>query len=245
MRSRRLGRASAGLCAAFALTLAALWYSGRTDASFGLRGVVSRGAASPQASHDLEPVFIEPPGLGTPPGRAELEEAHALYEQHVRDHPRDAGPHLALARVQVQLGRAERAIATLQSAVDLAPAGWQSRLLLAHAQCAVSRWDECISTLRRARELAPEQAVIWHNLGVALHRRAADVAALEAYERARTLRPTEPRTQLGLAVSQEKAGRRVDAVQSYEEYLRLRPEAPAANEIRARIDALSDGRGGQ
>jgi tetratricopeptide (TPR) repeat protein len=238
IRSRRFGWASAGVFVGFALMLGLLWYANRTDATAIRAG--SGASAAAEAADDFEPVFIAPATLGAAAGHSELQESHALYERHVADHPRDPDARLALARVQVQLGRTERAIATLQTAIDLAPERWQNRALLAYAQCAASRWDECIGSLRRARELAPEDPVICHNLGVALHRRNADAAAVEAYERARTLRPGEPRTQLGLAVSLEKAGRPVDAIRAYEEYLRLRGDGAAGEKVRARINALSD-----
>jgi Flp pilus assembly protein TadD len=147
-----------------------------------------------------------------------------------------------LGRVQLQLGRTQEAIATLQAAADSSgSARWQDRVLLARAQCTLARWDECIGTLRAARELAPEEPAISHNLGAALYRRGSYEAAVTEFQQARTLRASDPRALLGLAVSQDKAGRAGEALASYQEYLRLLPAAPAADKIRARVAALGPG----
>jgi Flp pilus assembly protein TadD len=77
-----------------------------------------------------------------------------------------------------------------------------------------------------------------HNLGVALHRKGAEGAAVAEFERARALRPADPAVHLGLAVSHDRLGQAEDAIEAYQEYLRLLPDTPYADKIRKRISEL-------
>lgn len=241
--SRRLRLAAAALCGAFVLALGILWYTGRSNASSAPAAPQVRPGPPPasRAGGDIEPQFVEPAGIPAPVAGSDLQQSLGYYERRARERPGDADTRANLGRVQLQLGRTQDAIASLQAATDAAPERWTHRVLLAQAQCALSRWDECIGSLRKARELAPAEAAIAHNLAVALHRRGSDQAALEEYQRARTLSPDLAAVHLGLAVSQDRLGQPADAIAAYQEYLRLAPQAPAADKIRERIALLLEG----
>lgn len=248
-RGRKLRTVSIALSVVFVLGLGALWLSGRSGSSSSSSGASSTKpkpivpAALP-AADVTEPAFVQFVRLPAQ-SQTELEHAATYFERAVGDRPADADARRNLGQAQLQLGRTQHAVATLQALTDAAPAKGESWLLLAYAQCALSRWDECIGSLRKAGELSTDDPMIPYNLGVALHRRGSDGGAITEYKRAVALQPSEAGTQLGLAVSYDRLGQVVEATKAYQEYLRLLPEAPGADKIRARIATLGEGTSGR
>jgi Flp pilus assembly protein TadD len=247
-RSARLRTATIAFSAIFVLGLGALWLSTRSWSSSPESSVQSvRKPALPAAlpaADNAEPAFVQ---FVRWPAQAqsELEQSAAYFEKAVNERPGDADARKNLGQAQLQLGQTRQAVATLQALTDGTPGRAESWLLLAHAQCSLSRWDECITSLRKAGELATDDPLIPYNLGVALHRRGSDPAAIAEYKRALTLRPSDAPTQLGLAVSYDRAGQTAEAIVAYQEYLRLLPDASGADKIRARIATLGEGSPGR
>lgn len=223
---------TAGLVLAFALGIFYLWYVDRPES-------VSNATPAPAAarSTELEPEFLEwtAPAAGA---SSEVQQSLDLYKKQLADNPKDADVLANLGRAQFQLGQANDAIASFQSAADAAPEAPQHRFQLAQVQCTLARWDECITTLRDARRLAPDHLAAAHNLAVALHKRGVDDVAVEEFKRARELSSQEPAVVLGLAVSQDKLGRSTEAADAYQEFIRLAPSSPLADKARARITQL-------
>ena len=246
-RGRQLRTAAIALTVIFVLGLGALWISGRSSSSSGGTRTSDRkpaAAAALPAADETEPAFAQLVRLPSQP-QTELEQSVVFFERAVGERPGDADARRSLGQAQLQLGRTQHAVATLQALTDAAPGQAESWLLLAHAQCSLSRWDECIGSLRKAGELSSDNPMIPYNLGVALHRRGSEAAAIAEYRRALTLKPGDAPSQLGLAVSHDRSGQAAEAISAYQEYLRLQPDARGADKIRARIATLGEGPSGR
>ena len=102
-------------------------------------------------------------------GRAD--EARAVLEDAVREHPDSAPLHLALGRVELSRGEPEPARSELARAAELAPQDAGIRLQLGRAEEAVGRLDEAEASYRRALELSPNLASPRYALGRLLVRR--------------------------------------------------------------------------
>lgn len=125
-------------------------------------------------------------GVPPPAGRtqAELRTAAIDHLTRIADTPAvatDLNLQLALGRLQIRAGQAERAIPILENIVSQAPFATEPYTLLAEARLLVGRVDGAIQALEIAAELNPRHYV---TLGELYERQGRWSAAAGAYEQA-------------------------------------------------------------
>jgi Flp pilus assembly protein TadD len=102
----------------------------------------------------------------------------------------------------------------------------------------LGRWDDAIVDYRQAQQLFPGDYVTTFNLGLALHKKGDEAAAVKTYQQAISLAPEDASFRMALGISLEQLGNRAEAAEAYREYLRLAPSAADADKVRAKIAQL-------
>ncbi|WP_297833281.1 tetratricopeptide repeat-containing sulfotransferase family protein [Thermomonas sp.] len=152
-----------------------------------------------------------------------LMQAEALFKQACQRAPTHPEPLRYLAIVELQTRRAERAVATLDRALALAPEDALLHADLGTARAASGDLASALVSWRRACSLAPDQPIPWFNLGRNLQQIGDTEGAIDALERAATLAPALLPARVLLGDALAHAGRFDAAARSYREALRLRP----------------------
>lgn len=168
--------------------------------------------------------------------------AIAAFERAVRQAPWQPHPHLSLARLYEQQGRAQEAARQRQIFVQLQPiedevqrhldnlssfpGDIESRHLLGEAYVAQGRVEEGLAAFRQVIAADSSYAPAQYGLGAALHYKNDLEAAIAAYERAGELQPelVGAFADLGQAYHQLRDYKR--AIAAYRRALALQPELP-------------------
>lgn len=198
-------------------------------------------APRPHAPASREPQFLDPKHGGTVAyAQGEYRTALDRYRQAIERDPHDADALNNLGQVLTRTGNPTEAIPYLEHAIQLYPTVWSYRFNLAHAYGQSADWAHAVTEYRAAQALFPDDYVTEFNLAMALHQQGREEEAVAGYQKAIVLAPGEASFHLSLGVSYETLNRRNDAVESYRRYLALAPEAPDAQQVTARIQALTD-----
>lgn len=187
------------------------------------------------------PRFLDPRQGGTV-AYAQGDYAAAIdgYRRAVEANPNDADSLNNLGQVLARTGSPAEAIQYLQRAIKLFPNVWAYRFNLAHAHGQLGDWVHAVTEYRSAQSLFPDDYVTEFNLATALHKQGREDEAVVGYQKAISLAPGESSFHLSLGLSYENLNRSKDAVESYRRYLELAPEAPDAQQVKERIEALTE-----
>lgn len=150
-------------------------------------------------------------------------QAEALFKQACQRAPTHPEPLRYLAIVELHTRRPERAVATLDRALALAPDDALLHADLGTARAARGDLNSALVSWRRACALDPDQSMPWFNLGRNLQQLGDTQGAIDALQRAATLAPTLLPAHVLLGDALAHAGRFDAAAHSYREALRLRP----------------------
>ena len=153
----------------------------------------------------------------------EPEGACACLEDVLRRAPLPAAHHL-LGVLQLELGRPERALRELQTAVRLQPVFPACWHLLGRCQVAQGQLPEGISSLYRACQQQPDFAEAHNDLGNALKDYGRTAESVVCYERALALRPDLVEAWNNLGNSLGQLGRSPEALNCFRQALRLKPD---------------------
>ncbi|HEX7655235.1 MAG TPA: tetratricopeptide repeat protein, partial [Verrucomicrobiae bacterium] len=88
----------------------------------------------------------------------------------------------------------------------------------------IGYWSNGETLFRHAVELNPDNEVAWVNLGVALHNRGDDDAALTAYRQAEKVNPTRYQTHLNIGNILSSRGLHSEALAEYRQAIQIRPQ---------------------
>lgn len=172
--------------------------------------------------------------------RGELPQARSLYQEVLRNRPRNLDALNGLARIALKEGDARTAEAHLRTALEADPSDAQAQAQLLQMLAAASMPE----AEARARELIaaqPQSAAAHFALGNLLGRQARWGEAQQAYFQAYTLDPDNPDVLFNLAVSLEHVGQSPLARQFYAQAAQAAQQRPAAfspAQASQRADAL-------
>jgi tetratricopeptide (TPR) repeat protein len=197
-------------------------------------------AATPAAAAPITAVDAGDAALGADAYRAgDLTAAVEHYDQALERNPDDAESLSNKGQVLVRQGKAEEALPYFDRAIALIPQRWAYRFNKARALGVLNRWPEAVASYREAQALFPNDYATAFNLGQALHRAGDEKAAVVEYRKAIELSPEDASFHFALAISLERLQQPREAAEAYGHYLRLAPAAPEAEQVRARITALT------
>jgi predicted O-linked N-acetylglucosamine transferase (SPINDLY family) len=151
-------------------------------------------------------------------------EAEKLYRQVLAQQPNHAGTIHMIARLAMELGRTDAAIALLERAIKIAPAAPDYHADRARALRSAGRLDEAADACNRAIALRPDSAHLHNDLGNVLLDARRIPRAIDAFRRAIALNPDflEAANNLGNALM--KLGAVDQAIAAYRDAIRLQPD---------------------
>jgi len=151
------------------------------------------------------------------------------YERMLAETP-DSLPVLEqLAIAELQLGQTDRALATLESALALAPEMGRLHFHVGNVLTARGDLPAAISAFRRALDLAPDLPDAHVALGAALRASGRPADAIDQYRQALVLDPTNAPAHEHLANALAAGGDLVRAAAHYREAIRADTEGAAAH----------------
>lgn len=169
------------------------------------------------------------------------QEARAVYEQIVAQHPRHFPSLHMLGVLCYQAGEHERALDLLRRAIDLDPASPTVQANYGLVLAARGQLDQAIDSYRKALSLRSDLPEVHHNLAFALAQFGATQEAIAAYRKAIALRPTYPQAWNNLGNVLQDAGQTAEAIDAFKRAISLQPtNAEAHNNVGSAL--LSDGR---
>ena len=189
--------------------------------------------------------FIDAATAGTLAySRGELEQALAMFEKEIVDHPSDAESHSNAAQVLIRLGRPTDALPLLERAVALNESRWAYRFNLARCRGLLGDWTGAAADYRAADGLFPGDYATLFNLAQALHRAGLEDEAVARYREAIASKPDDPTFHLALGISEERRGQPDEAAAAYRQFLEMAPEAGEAQGVRTRVAQLQQAAAG-
>lgn len=141
-----------------------------------------------------------------------LAESVSDYEQALRLQPQNIEPLTLLAKVDIQRGAAQEAVARVRSTLASDPNNAVRINLLAETLIAAKSYPEAIETLRGLIKSSPAWSLPYHNLAAAEILSGNPNDAMAAYESALKAIPFEPALTYELAGLYERSGRVEDAI---------------------------------
>ncbi|MEC7518560.1 MAG: tetratricopeptide repeat protein [Myxococcota bacterium] len=161
--------------------------------------------------------------------RGQTDEARPLYEAALAV-PGPEGRHarIRLASIELDAGRATRAIELLEPLRGEAAADLETAPLLARAYLLEDRLDDASEILDAAIRRRPEAAELLAARGSLQLRRGQVQEALISLRRAASSRENDPDLAVDLGDAARQAGEATEAQQAYERALTLRPAHPRA-----------------
>jgi tetratricopeptide (TPR) repeat protein len=189
----------------------------------------------------------------------DLQAAAAGFSEVVRGNPNFAEAHLNLGLVQMELGKNEEAIASLEKALALKPKLRGPNLFIGIADYRLNRFDKAIEAFKKETANFPADASGWMWLGVSrlaqdrpedavqaldkavklapenvdilYHRgRAHLLVSKDSYSRMFKADPRSWRVHLVLAQADSEADRHDEAVAEYQMAIKLAPDEPGLHE---------------
>jgi tetratricopeptide (TPR) repeat protein len=129
----------------------------------------------------------------------------------------------------VALGRYEEALASLQSAIQLAPRDAQAHIQRGVALLRLARHDEAVASFDRALEIQPDLPEVLNNRGVALAALARPKDALDSFLRSLVFKGSSADTHTNVGVVLKTLGRYDEAAASFGRALWHKPDDPTAS----------------
>jgi ribosomal protein S12 methylthiotransferase accessory factor len=178
----------------------------------------------------------------------EMAKAHIRLEEYA-----DAMPHLEPAETpanravirflagvcELNLGEAERALASFEQSLDDGPEPDDlARVLLYTATSLkeLERFDEAIPVLERALESEPEELAIHNLLGFCLYKLGRHAEAVAVFRRAVEIDPLSAIDWANLGSNLRDLGRPEEAIEAYRKALALDPSLGFAAEALAKLE---------
>jgi len=124
--------------------------------------------------------------------RGQREEAFRVVDEEVKKSPRPGALRLMLAKVAVQAGKDDVALAQLQEAVKENPGVMDGYLLLAEVSIRKGDLGQARDVLRQASERSPKDFRPYTLMAAVEDRAGRQPQAIESYRRAVALRPDDP-----------------------------------------------------
>lgn len=165
----------------------------------------------------------------------QADEAKALLEQEVADHPDDPRAQLDLGLANELLGDPEAAEAAYRAAIEADSTFAEALNNLGLLLRDQDRLDEAIEYLRRAVEVRSDFASGWVNLALALEERGDLREARDAYQKAVRFAPRDPMSRANLGLVYLKLGNTEQAV------IELRRALPLARGNAPALQAIGNG----
>lgn len=168
-----------------------------------------------------------------------LQVAHWRDDEALLAHTLTATPaswraHGTLAASMLAEGRADEAIAHLESAARLHPTE-QTQIARATALARAGRAEEAIASLREAVRRDPELVAARRQLGLMLSAAGQTLEAIEHLQVAVAARPDDALAQYTLAVELVHMGRRAEALEPLAAALRAQPDYADARDLLGRV----------
>lgn len=132
-----------------------------------------------------------------------------------------------LAATRLRLGRAQEALAELQSVLGAEPQHLDAWTLQAEAQFALLQDEAALASVAQVLATQPDDGSAWYWRGRALERLRRFDEARIAFERLVALRPGQAEAWFRLGQLQQRQGRLDDALRSLDQCLASAPEASA------------------
>ena len=145
-----------------------------------------------------------------------------------------------LGAVQMAQGAFDRAVRTLQSALQVRPGDLAAEVRLAESLTAVPDWDGAAALCRRILDDRPECPNAWYGLGRAQTAKGDHEAAIESYGRACELFPAYGAAHFALAAELRRLGRKPEAERHIAAYAKnVTSEPPLDDPLFQRIHELN------
>lgn len=158
----------------------------------------------------------------------ELDEARAVFADHMHDSDVGIAAHRGLAAVAWRRGQSESAVQLLEEALRVKPQDSEARADLALLLMMSGRSEDSLPHWRARLEQVPEDAPALHNLGKALADCSRFAQAAEAFERALAIDPALAGTYATYARTMAQAGDPERAETLWRRALGLDPKMQAA-----------------
>jgi tetratricopeptide (TPR) repeat protein len=152
----------------------------------------------------------------------DISRAYALIREAIVSFPEDEGAQDAKARW-------ERAAATLERAISLAPQLGEAHNWLAYCYGKLGRWADAIQAFKEAIRLKPDYAEADYNLGVAYAEVGRCADAVEAFKQAIRIKPDFAGAHYNVGVTYGKLARHAEGLEAYKQVIRLKPDYAEAH----------------
>jgi len=157
-------------------------------------------------------------------------DAEALFKQAIALQPDFAGAQAGLGLLYSQMGKADLAIPTLQTALKLDPGRKDVQAVLigiwrrqAYDAVEHNELEKALALLIAARKLNAADAGVQYEFGMVALRMSLFPDAIDAFDHVLKLQPDDPAARYALGRAQMSVSRFDDAQQSFSRYVQLRP----------------------
>jgi Flp pilus assembly protein TadD len=157
-------------------------------------------------------------------GQKQFDDAQKEFERALAVQPRAPDVLSALARLEVERGQTDKAIALVKGAADRDPTNANALNLLGELYVAQKNFPLATAALSRATQVAPAWTAPYRNLAIVKYMSGDTDGAIAAYVAGIKAVPSDPKLVTELALLYEKHGRVDDAIASYDAWHRQNPK---------------------
>jgi len=154
------------------------------------------------------------------------------YEIEIEKHPDDAALHDDAAMLDLELGRADGAIAHFTKSLALQPNSAAAHYNLGTALTVARRLEDAVAEYRRALDIDPQYANAHNNLGGVFTAQGRFEEAIREYREVVRLQPASANGFSNLASAYAADGQYERAIEAIDAALRLHPPDAAAGDLR-------------
>jgi tetratricopeptide (TPR) repeat protein len=156
--------------------------------------------------------------------RGDLGQARSCFASALAINPANPASHAGLARVLLNQGKTEEAIAEAEQAARLDPNLAEAQTTLGQALMRLGRASDALTHYSEAKRLRPDSAAAHYNLANALARLGQLAPARSQYLQALALDPGLADAHNNLAYLLVREGNLEEAVQEFQHALKLQPD---------------------
>ncbi len=171
-------------------------------------------------------------------GGGNPEQAKQLYQQVIRQDPRNAEAHANLGVAYEALGRGDLAEAMFRKATELRPDYAEAHLNLGLKMAEREQFEEALESISEAVRLAPDHPAARQGLAMVLTRLDRPLEAVPHFETIVRDQPASVDARLNLGIALAEAGRREEALAHFDRAVEIDPDSSRAHYNRGR--ALND-----
>jgi tetratricopeptide (TPR) repeat protein len=167
------------------------------------------------------------------------EQALALYQQGVKDHPREAPLYLLLGEMYEARRDWSNAKATYQKILELQPDNPVASNNFAYVMLQEGgNVDLALAMAQTARRGMPDSPNTADTLGWAYYKKGAYASAIGLLQEAVDKSPNDPSFQYHLGLAYQQAGRTASAKEHLQKVLKIDPNFPNADEVKKTLSEL-------